>query len=372
MTDGVNIAFSPAVARVPRGRVSPQADRGGASFRGKISFTIGALSWSRAPRHSPNFMDWKMGASLSLIPELEEVVQHGSRQKRVETLRRITALFLDGARSYNDQHVGLFDDVFGILIEEIEAKARAELANRLAPVGNAPVNVLRRLAQDDDIAVAGPVLKLASRLPEDDLVGVARTKSQAHLQAISACPTLGEAVTDELVRRGDREVALRIADNRGARISKTGFSRLIERAEKDGTLAEKVGLRPDIPAPMFRELLTKATRLGQARLQRGNPAGAGKGVAGGRHAGGAARLRRRPAHGAEPRSGRAPDRGGARFILQRGQVRGSGGGAGGPRQSADPGRRSAHGRRAARSDPDPGQSRRPELGDGEGIDHGAP
>ena len=136
-----------------------------------------------------------MGASLSLIPELEEVVQHGSRQKRVETLRRITALFLDGARSYNDQHVGLFDDVFGILIEEIEAKARAELANRLAPVSNAPVNVLRRLAHDDDIAVAGSVLKLASRLPEDDLVGVARTKSQAHLQAISARPTLGEAVT---------------------------------------------------------------------------------------------------------------------------------------------------------------------------------
>jgi hypothetical protein len=123
-------------------------------------------------------MDWKMGASLSLIPELEEVVQHGSRQKRVETLRRITALFLDGARSYNDQHVGLFDDVFGILIEEIEAKARAELANRLAPVSNAPVNVLRRLAHDDDIAVAGPVLTLAPRLPEDDLVGVARTKSQ--------------------------------------------------------------------------------------------------------------------------------------------------------------------------------------------------
>ena len=110
------------------------------------------------------------------------------------------------------------------------------------------------------------MLKLASRLPEDDLVGVARTKSQAHLQAISARPTLGEAVTDELVRRGDREVALRIADNRGARISKTGFSRLIERAEKDGTLAEKVGLRPDIPAPMFRELLTKATAVVHKRL----------------------------------------------------------------------------------------------------------
>jgi hypothetical protein len=57
MTDGVNIAFLPAGARVPRGRVSAQADHRRASFRGKISFTIGTLSWSRAPRHSPNFMD---------------------------------------------------------------------------------------------------------------------------------------------------------------------------------------------------------------------------------------------------------------------------------------------------------------------------
>ena len=41
---------------------------------------------------------------------------------------------------------------------------------------------------------------------------------------------------------------------------------MIERAEKDGTLAEKVGLRPDIPAPMFRELLTKATAVVHKRL----------------------------------------------------------------------------------------------------------
>ncbi|HMK69438.1 MAG TPA: DUF2336 domain-containing protein [Xanthobacteraceae bacterium] len=207
-----------------------------------------------------------MGATLSLIPELEEVVQHGSREKRVATLQRITALFLDGASRYKDEHIDLFDDVFGLLIEEIETKARAELSNHLAPVGNAPVNVLRKLANDDDIAVAGPVLKLAPRLPEVDLIGVAQTKSQAHLEAISARRTLGEAVTDVLVRRGDREVARRIAGNRGARISETGFSSLVKRAEVDGVLAEKVGLRPDIPEPMFRELLTKATAVVQTRL----------------------------------------------------------------------------------------------------------
>jgi uncharacterized protein (DUF2336 family) len=207
-----------------------------------------------------------MGASLSLIPELEDVVQNGSREKRTETLQRITALFLDGASRYSDEHVDLFDEVFGLLIEEIETKARAELSNDLAPVINAPVKVLRTLAGDDDIAVAGPVLKLAPRLAEADLVDLAETKGQAHLQAISSRRVLGEAVTDVLVRRGNREVARRVVDNRGARISEAGFHHLVERAEEDGILAEKVGLRPDIPPPIFRVLLSKATAVVHRRL----------------------------------------------------------------------------------------------------------
>jgi uncharacterized protein (DUF2336 family) len=207
-----------------------------------------------------------MGAVSSLLPELEDVIQHGSRRKRVEALQRITALFLADASGFGDAHVDLFDDIFGLLIKEIETAARAEFANRLAPISNAPVKVIRALANDDDIAVAGPVLKLAPRLQEADLVDLAKTKSQAHLRAISARQTLGEAVTDVLVRRGDREVARGVADNRGARISETGFFRLVKRAESDGILAEKVGLRPEIPAQMFGELLTKATTIVRKRL----------------------------------------------------------------------------------------------------------
>ena len=65
-------------------------------------------------------------AVQSLIPELEDVVQHGTPERRAETLRRVTALFLSGADHFADDHVALFDDVIGYLIEEIEAKALAE------------------------------------------------------------------------------------------------------------------------------------------------------------------------------------------------------------------------------------------------------
>jgi uncharacterized protein (DUF2336 family) len=207
-----------------------------------------------------------MSSSPSLIPELEEVLQHGSPARRAETLKRITAYFLDGASRFNDDHVRVFDEVFSRLITEIETKARSELSQRLAPVGNAPVDVVRQLAKDDDISVAGPVLKQSSRLAEADLVDIAQTKSQAHLLAISERPGIAEPVTDVLVRRGDREVVHSVADNRDARFSDTSFFSLVDRAGDDGVLAEKVGLRPDIPPRLFRDLLLKATEVVQQRL----------------------------------------------------------------------------------------------------------
>ena len=96
--------------------------------------------------------------SNSLIIELEEAVHSHSAEKRVETLRRVTDLFLGEAERLNDEQIALFDDVLGKLIHRIETKALAELSSRLAPIDNAPIDVIRRLARHDAIIVAGPVL----------------------------------------------------------------------------------------------------------------------------------------------------------------------------------------------------------------------
>ena len=201
----------------------------------------------------------------SLIPELEDVVQHGSPERRAETLRRVTTLFLDGAQHFGDEHVALFDDVIGYLIEQIETKALAELARRLAPVPNAPPEVVRVLAINDDITVAGPVLAQA-RLHDGDLQYIAENKSQGHLLAMSTRIGITEALADILVSRGDREVARSIADNQQARLSANAFATLVRRASDDGTLAERIALRTDIPPRLFRQLLMQATAVVQERL----------------------------------------------------------------------------------------------------------
>jgi hypothetical protein len=208
----------------------------------------------------------EMSAQQSLIVELEDAINSGSSEKRVETLRRVTDLFLNDADRLNEVQIGLFDDVLCHLIKRIETKALVELSEHLAPVDNSPIEVIRRLARNDEITVAGPVLTQSARLTTSDLLEIAGAKSQQHLLAISGRSQLEEAVTDVLLDRGDREIVHRLARNSGARFSETGFTTLVRNAETDERLAEKLGLRLDIPLRLLRDLLLKATEDVRARL----------------------------------------------------------------------------------------------------------
>jgi uncharacterized protein (DUF2336 family) len=200
-----------------------------------------------------------MNGRQSLMDELEEAVHHGSREQRTDTLRRVTDLFLLSSQQLSNEQIALFDDVLTHMIARVEKKARAELAKRLAPVDQAPNEVIRQLAHDDEITVAGPVLSQSTRLTTADLVGIAEQKGQAHLLAIAERSVVEQQVTEVLVNRGDRNVVHRLAVNAGASFSETGYSKLVRRAESDDNLIEKLGRRIDIPLHFFRELLLKAT-----------------------------------------------------------------------------------------------------------------
>jgi uncharacterized protein (DUF2336 family) len=205
-------------------------------------------------------------AAPSLFSELDEAFTGTGSERRVETMRRVTDLFLANADRYDAGQIEIFDDVLSRMIEFIESHALAELSRRLAPVANAPHGVVRNLAMRDAIEVAGPVLEQSNRLTTPDLVTIASTKSQDHLLAMSGRDHLEEAVTDVLVERGNDAVARRVAVNQGAQFSHNGFSTLVSRAESNSELAETLSRRTDIPPLLFQTLIRTATEIVRPRL----------------------------------------------------------------------------------------------------------
>jgi len=205
-------------------------------------------------------------AEALLVPELAHALEIMSADRQAEAARRIAELFLAGASQFNHQHVELFDRMLAPLIDALPADALAWLAQRLAPLHNAPPGIMRRLAGDSSIAVAGPVLTRSRLLTDADLAAIASTASQGHLFAISGRPGLSAVVTDVLVDCGDRDVVRNLAMNGSATLSAGGLAMLLGRAVNDGVLAEKLARRPDVPPQGLRGLARAASDDVRRRL----------------------------------------------------------------------------------------------------------
>ncbi|MCG2629966.1 DUF2336 domain-containing protein [Bradyrhizobium sp. WYCCWR 13023] len=214
-------------------------------------------------------------AQLSIIDEVESAIRTGSAEKGLETARRVTDLFLSSAGSFNDEQIALFDDVLERLIGTIELRAIADVAARialaeisaqLAPIAQAPPSVIRRLANNDEIRIAGPVLQESARLDDGELLKIASSKSEPHLLAVAGRWWLKEIVTDALLARRYPSVSRRLAANPGARMSGKGFTVIVGQAELDPELAVSIGIRVDLPSDLRRRLLRSATDAVRTRL----------------------------------------------------------------------------------------------------------
>src|SRR6266481_9179060 len=137
-----------------------------------------------------------MTTATTLIPELDEIVRGGDPKRRADAARRISELFLQGAATFRADHVDLFDGVLTSLVPHTEFAERADLAERLSLLANAPHGLVGQLVHEDEIAIAGPLLRRSPVIDEKMLVEIASMKGQGHLLAMAERPTLSTDLTE--------------------------------------------------------------------------------------------------------------------------------------------------------------------------------
>jgi uncharacterized protein (DUF2336 family) len=180
----------------------------------------------------------------------------------------VTDLFLIASPGMSEDKAEAFDGVFEKLVEEADHSVMADISQRLAPLHNSPPKLINRLASDDSIEIAAPVLEHSPRLSTEDLRRIASVKGDQHLLAISKRTELAPAVTDVLVERGGRHIALSVAGNAGARFSERTLGDLGRRALGDDAIRSRLMTRSDVPAPVTKMLATATAEHNRERQTR--------------------------------------------------------------------------------------------------------
>jgi uncharacterized protein (DUF2336 family) len=122
-------------------------------------------------------------------------------------------------------------DALEILARDQATMVRLIISETLKDVTSAPVEVIRRLAHDLELAVAAPVLEFSPILTDEDLMAVIESAPiKGALSAISRRATVSPKVSDAIAATDDVEAIAAMLANSSAQIREETLDRIIDRA----------------------------------------------------------------------------------------------------------------------------------------------
>ena len=187
------------------------------------------------------------------LQQLVELARETSSEKRRELLREVTDVFVGQPDEFSDTELDYFSDVIGQLSAEMSADVRAQLSSELSMVDETPQELARRFAMDEE-EIASPMLRHSKALTEDDLLEIAQTKGQGHLEAIAGRDSVSERLSDTIVARGEDKVLVTLAKNQGAKLSRSAMETLVDKSQDVEELQEHVATRADMPLDLLNEM----------------------------------------------------------------------------------------------------------------------
>ena len=173
-----------------------------------------------------------------------QLVEEASWTERAKSVERLGARFAAGGLDAAEWHV--LADAFRVALYDAEPLVRLVLAETVKLASDLPRDILLALARDQ-ATVAAPVLEQSRLLGEDDLLSIVERYSPAHRFAIAGRRSLSDAVAAALCRAGESAVILRLLANEGAAISEQTLHALLDRFPGEPSLVEAIARRKLLP-----------------------------------------------------------------------------------------------------------------------------
>lgn len=206
-------------------------------------------------------------AANESTPVQADLILARDRDERVridlaEKIARLTPSLSD------EQHDRLRDmtyEVLEILVRDQVTRVREVIATVLKDVANAPPHVMRTLARDSEIVVAGPVLQFSPVLTDADLLEIiGNVPIAGALAAIARRSHVAEPVADAIGASPDEAAITALLENPSAQIREETLDRLVDRAPEIAAWHRPLVARPWLPGNVAKKL---ARFVAQSLLQ---------------------------------------------------------------------------------------------------------
>ena len=149
----------------------------------------------------------------------------------------------------------LVTEILQTLAGDQVSRVRRILAEELKDTADVSPAVIERLARDDDLSVAGPVLENSPLLSDEILLEIIESPTvQGALSAISNRQGLDETLSDAIVRTSDEDAVTALLANSSAQIREETLDDLVDRSESVSAWHAPLIARPTLSSRAIRGL----------------------------------------------------------------------------------------------------------------------
>ena len=129
---------------------------------------------------------------------LQRLARDKSEHCRTALVEAVTNLHLSSDDGLKAREKKLVFDILAELVRETEMSVRSTISARLSEMNDAPLPLIRFLA-NDEIEIAHPTLSKSRVLADGDLVKIIKNRTIEHQLSIAIRRNVGETVSNALV-----------------------------------------------------------------------------------------------------------------------------------------------------------------------------
>lgn len=157
------------------------------------------------------------------------------------------------------------EDIFRIMIRDVEVKVRQILAESLKNCHNLPEDIVYSVIKDSD-SVAIPFIKYYDDLSNEDLIKILNIPSLNKQKAVAQRLNLPNEISEYIVEKCPEEVVGVLISNESANIHETVYDAIIEKYRENEDIKKRLVYRTELPTSIIEKIANSLSEELKKRL----------------------------------------------------------------------------------------------------------
>ena len=182
---------------------------------------------------------------------------------KISTAQKISAYY--NGNSLTAEGMKIAEDIFRLIVRDVEVKVRAVLSESLKKAHNIPQDIIEAIINDHD-SVAVPFIKYYQDFSREDLLQILEFQSINKQKAVAGRENLTEDISQYIVEKCPEEVINILIQNPTANIKEQSYFSIINKYHDSNTIKESLISRPELPVTVIEKIVNYLSQELKRRL----------------------------------------------------------------------------------------------------------